>query len=134
MVTSLAHVCFTVSDLDASIAFYCDTLGFARAFDFVRDSGERYGVYIKTGPRTFIELFAGSAAPAGEEQSYKHICLEVNDMEATVAELRAKGVDVGEISLGMDQSYQAWLADPDGNRIELHAYTDTSWQGPYLDG
>jgi catechol 2,3-dioxygenase-like lactoylglutathione lyase family enzyme len=129
----LAHVCFTVGDLERSIAFYCDTLGFARAFDFTDDSGARYGAYIKTGPRTFIELFAGGSRPTGDEHSYKHICLEVDDIEQTVADLRGKGVDVGEISLGMDQSYQAWLADPDGNRIELHCYTDTSWQGPHLD-
>jgi lactoylglutathione lyase len=30
--------------------------------------------------------------------------------------------------LGGDQSYQAWLADPDGNRIELHQFTDKSLQ------
>jgi hypothetical protein len=35
---------------------------------------------------------------------------------------------VGEVSLGSDQSWQAWLADPDGNRIELHAYTPESKQ------
>jgi hypothetical protein len=35
---------------------------------------------------------------------------------------------VGEVKMGSDHSWQAWLADPDGNRIELHAYTPESNQ------
>jgi catechol 2,3-dioxygenase-like lactoylglutathione lyase family enzyme len=133
MVTGLAHVCFTVANLDKALAFYRDTIGFAVAFEFRRDNGERYGVYLKAGPRVFIELFqTDTVVPAPEKQSFKHICLEVDSIESTVSELKRKGVDVGEITLGMDQSYQAWLSDPDGNKIELHGYTSKSWQRPHL--
>ena len=132
MVTGLAHVCFTVADLDRALRFYRDTLGFKVAFDFVRENGERYGVYLKTGTRSFIELFAGTVAPAPKGVSYRHICLEVDDLPATVADLRGKGVEVSDPKLGMDQSWQAWLADPDGNAIELHAYTPASWQKPWV--
>ena len=38
------------------------------------------------------------------------------------------GVDVSEISLGMDNSRQAWIADPDGNSIELMEYGYSSLQ------
>jgi hypothetical protein len=41
-------------------------------------------------------------------------------------------VEVGDITLGSDGSYQAWLKDPDGNRIELHGYTADSLQKPFL--
>jgi len=133
MVTGLAHVCFTVADLPRAVAFYHDTIGFPIAFEFVRDTGERYGVYLKAGPRVFIEIFQGQVDPPGEKQSFGHICLEVDDIRVTVEDLRKRGVEVGEITLGMDHSYQAWLCDPDGNRIELHAYTDRSWQRPHLD-
>ncbi len=132
MITGLAHVCFTVRDLDRSLAFYCDGLGFSKAFDFVRESGERYGAYISAGPRVFIELFAGEHAASAESPSFRHICLEVDDIESTVAELHGKGIAVGNISLGLDNTYQAWLTDPDGNRIELHAYTENSRQKPWL--
>jgi lactoylglutathione lyase len=132
MVTGLAHVCFTVSDLQRSIMFYRDVLGFPISFEFIRDNGERYGVYLKAGPRVFIELFSAEVTAPSEQQSFKHICLEVDDINRTVAELGARGVAVGEVSLGMDHSYQAWLSDPDGNRIELHGYTERSWQAPHL--
>ena len=132
MITSVAHVCFVVSDLDASIAFYCDQLGLKHAFDFIRDDGERFGVYIHAGERTFIELFIGELGEPADGQSYRHICLEVDDIESTVAELRSRGVEVTDPSRGSDRSWQAWLADPDGNRIELHHYTPESRQFPSL--
>ena len=61
-----------------------------------------------------------------------HICLEVPDLEAAVAELRAKGVEASAPYLGSDNSWQSWITDPDGNRIELHCYTKDSLQGPWL--
>ena len=132
MITGLAHVCFTVSDLERSIAFYQDGLGLKPAFDFVDESGRRYGLYLHAGGRNFIELFEGQLGQPAEQQSYRHICLEVDDIHATVQALSERGVQVGEIKLGKDQSYQAWITDPDGNRIELHGYTAESWQAPSL--
>ncbi|MEI6211238.1 MAG: VOC family protein [bacterium] len=132
MVIGLAHVCFLVSDLDRALEFYRDKLGFRVAFEFRREDGTRFGVYLKTGPRTFIELFTAELAPRAEKQSYAHICLEVDDVARTVTELRAKGLELTEPFLACDQSWQAWLSDPDGNRIELHGYTPASWQAPHL--
>ncbi|MHC4716510.1 MAG: VOC family protein [Planctomycetota bacterium] len=132
MITGLAHVCFTVSDLDEAEAFYRDMLGFAHAFDFLDDRGARNGVYLHVGGRGFLELFTGELAGRAQGQSYRHLCLEVDDIEAAVADLAARGVEVTEVKLGSDNSYQAWLTDPDGNRIELHQYTPDSKQGPWL--
>jgi catechol 2,3-dioxygenase-like lactoylglutathione lyase family enzyme len=132
MITGLAHACFTVSSLKKSEDFYCGGLGLKRAFDFKNDQGQRTGVYLHLGHRTFIELFEGTVGAPAAKPSYRHICLEVDDMEATVKAMRARGVEVSDIKLGMDQSHQAWLTDPDGNRIELHGYTPKSWQAPFL--
>jgi catechol 2,3-dioxygenase-like lactoylglutathione lyase family enzyme len=128
----LAHVCFVVKDLEASIAFYKDRLGLTPAFDFIDEEGRRFGIYLHVGGRTFVELFQGDLAARAEQQSYQHFCLEVDDFEQTVAELRARGVDVSDVKVGMDHSWQAWVVDPDGNRIELHGYTEESWQKPHL--
>jgi catechol 2,3-dioxygenase-like lactoylglutathione lyase family enzyme len=132
MITNIAHACFVVKDLERSIAFYRDQLGLSQAFDFKDETGRRFGLYLKAGGRTFIELFTGETAVKAEKQSFRHICLEVDDIQATVGELRARGVKVGEITLGSDQSYQAWFSDPDGNEFELHQYTPKSWQAPWL--
>jgi catechol 2,3-dioxygenase-like lactoylglutathione lyase family enzyme len=132
VITNLAHACFTVSDLERSIKFYRDGLGLTPAFDFVNENGRRFGLYLHAGGRNFIELFQGQLGERAEGQSFRHICLEVDDIEATVQALRERGVEVSEIKLGKDRSYQAWIADPDGNRMELHQYTAESWQAPSL--
>jgi catechol 2,3-dioxygenase-like lactoylglutathione lyase family enzyme len=133
MITGLAHACFTVSDLERSIRFYRDGLGLAPAFDFTDENGRRYGLYLHLGGRNFIELFVGQLGERAEKQSFRHICLEVDDIESTVRALRERGIEVSDAKLGGDQSYQAWITDPDGNRMELHQYTPASWQAPYLE-
>ncbi len=132
MIAGLAHVCFVVRDLETSIAFYTDKLGLTPAFDFTNEQGERFGIYLHIGGRTFVELFQGDLAARAERQSYQHFCLEVEDFDQTVEELRARGAEVTDVKLGLDQSWQAWIVDPDGNRMELHGYTDESWQKPHL--
>lgn len=132
MIIGHAHTCFTVSDLEQSIAFYRDKLGLEEAFDFKHEDGRRYGVYLYLGERNFIELFEGDLGESAEGQSFRHICLEVDDIGQTVADLEASGVEVSTPKLGRDHSWQAWITDPDGNRIELHQYTPESWQAPSL--
>jgi len=132
MIAGLAHACFTVTDLEKAIAFYRDGLGLSTAFDFANDEGRRTGVYLHVGGRNFIELFEGQLKDRADGQSFRHICLEVDDIEATVAEIKARGIEVSAIKMGKDHSYQAWITDPDGNRIELHGYTPHSWQAPHL--
>jgi len=133
MITGMAHACFTVSDLERSLAFYRDALGLNPAFDFVNDEGRRFGIYLHLGGRTFIELFEGQLGERAEGQPFRHICLEVDDIQSTVVALRERGLEVSDPKLGTDRSWQAWITDPDGNRIELHHYTAESKQAPHLE-
>jgi catechol 2,3-dioxygenase-like lactoylglutathione lyase family enzyme len=132
MVTGLAHICFRVRDLEASLTFYRDALGLKPAFDFTDEQGRRFGVYLSVGRRTFIELFAADAIHPAPNQSYQHFCLEVADIGQSIGDLRSRGVQVTDATMGSDHSWQAWLSDPEGNRIELHQYTPESWQTPSL--
>jgi catechol 2,3-dioxygenase-like lactoylglutathione lyase family enzyme len=132
MITAVAHVCFRVKDLDASLRFYRDGLGLKPAFDFTDDQGRRFGAYLFVGGRNFIELFATDTVTPAPSQSYQHFCLEVDDIEQTVREFHSRGIEVTDVKMGTDRSWQAWLSDPDGNRIELHRYTPESRQAPSL--
>jgi glyoxylase I family protein len=132
MIQGLAHACFHARDLAAIDDFYGKKLGFRRAFDFTNDKGKLTGMYFHVGGRTFLEFFLSEVTPPTPAQSYRHICLEVDDINATVAAIRAKGVEVSDPKTGSDHSWQAWLTDPEGNRIELHCYTPESKQGPWL--
>ena len=122
MITGISHNAYRVRDLDKSLAFYCGILGFKEGFRIERDGAIRI-VYIVVNEDTFIELF-----PNGEETvqigpksiGYAHVCLEVDDMLATLKELAGRGLEItGEPRLGGDGNSQYWITDPDGNRIEL---------------
>lgn len=133
VVRTVAHVCFHVADLDASVAFYRDILGLPPSFWFYDEHGERFGVYIHVGERTFLELFQGKPQSGNGHPSYAHFCIEVPDLEAAVEAIQARGgTTLGEPKVGRDGSGQAWLTDPDGNRIELHHYTAESLQLPFV--
>jgi catechol 2,3-dioxygenase-like lactoylglutathione lyase family enzyme len=130
MIRSLAHACFVVADLDRAVRFYCDGLGMKVAFDFKNEQGKRRGVYLSCGGRTFVEMFVGQPIPAdpNAKNSYRHISLEVDNIESLRTTLAAVGAQLSERKMGGDNSWQAWTADPDGNAIELHEYTPESMQ------
>lgn len=139
MIKKLAHLCFYTNQLDRMIAFYRDVLGFPVKFTMKNDDGFEFGYYFGTGDMTFVEIFdqrgavkqwGGDLEPrrANDGVRYGHYCFEVTGIEKLCAELTGKGVDVIPIKVGMDNSKQAWIKDPDGNAIELMEYTPRSLQ------
>ena len=126
-IKQIAHICIGANDLAAAEDFYCNKLGMERGFDFLKD-GELYGFYVKCGENTYIEIFIEEGTANLERPIMRHLCLEVDDLDAVIAELQEKGVVVTEKKQGGDQSYQAWITDPHGVAIELMQYTDESSQ------
>ena len=123
MITSIGHVAFRVADLDTSVDFYCRGLGLREAFRLQDDDLVR-GIYLTVAPGEFIELFPPGtttvrAAPL--ESSYRHVCLVVDDLAATLEQLAERGViPDSEMKKGKrDGNWQAFVSDPDGNKIEL---------------
>jgi catechol 2,3-dioxygenase-like lactoylglutathione lyase family enzyme len=72
------------------------------------------------------EVWGGKVEELAIGTRYRHFCLEVIGLDEFCKELRSKGVQVSDISMGMENSRQAWIADPDGNQIELMEYTHSS--------
>jgi lactoylglutathione lyase len=126
MFTRIAHVCLFTSDLDRSVAWY-EKLGFEIVFRFTRN-GSKYGVYLTFADRSFIEIFEDPNLGPVVNNGIAHFCLETDDIDAVVATLTERGVAVTPKKLGVDNSWQVWLEDPDGNRFEVHQYTATSTQ------
>lgn len=117
--------------MSRSIEFYTGMLGLTEQFRLCNDKGEPGLVYLKIADNQFIELFPGAKGPhaAPENSGLVHLCLQVDDIQQTYAELTARGlVTNGEPHLGGDQSWQFWTSDPDGNPIEFHQFTAESRQ------
>lgn len=106
------HVSINVTDTDEAVAFYTDVLGLR-----VRDDRPDFGVggaWLDLGEQQLhlIEV------PVPDDRG-QHFAVQVDDLDATVAELRAKDVAVGDPS-PVGTGRQAFLHDPSGNLIELH--------------
>lgn len=137
MITQLAHINLFSDNAQGMVDFYVHKLGLTIAFTLDNDKGVPFGWYVKCGKMTFIEIFDQAGAVrqwggrVGELQHgsrYKHLCFEVKDLEAYRDDLIHKGVTISAITVGMDNSKQAWIKDPDENDIELMEYTTTSFQ------
>jgi catechol 2,3-dioxygenase-like lactoylglutathione lyase family enzyme len=127
MIKRLAHINIGSYDLKASEDFYCNILGLEKIFEFIKD-GELFGFYAGTGNTTFVEVFLQDEVRESSSSLLHHLCLEVEDLEAAILEIRAKGWEISDKIMGGDNSWQAWISDPSGVQIELMQYTNESSQ------
>jgi glyoxylase I family protein len=126
-VRQLAHVCIFAKDLAETKAFYRDVLGLEVAFNFTR-GGEWFGFYLDVGGRSNVEVFLKPEAEYSREDQINHFCLEVASIDDAVTHIRGLGVEVTDKKRGVDDTWQAWVTDPNGVRIELFEYTAESAQ------
>lgn len=124
-ITSLAHVALKVKDLDRSLDFYVGKLGFKEMMRLDKPDGSPgpWLVYLRITDDQFLELFPdgeGDRAPNSDATAINHVCLGVDDIDATLDFLDKAGVPLTvQKKMAADLNWQAWIEDPDGNRIEL---------------
>ncbi len=125
----LGHVVFYVKDLERSLAFYRDLLGFKE----VGRLFEGKAVALTAG-RTHHELLlieVGDApAPArGRRLGLYHIGIKVGDsleeLRTAKRELERAGIPIEGMS-DHTVSQSLYLRDPDGNEVELYVDADES--------
>lgn len=128
MILQLAHICLKVSNLENTIDFYHRKLGLPIKFKFEKE-GKLYGVYFQLGNSTFIEAFKEKNPDVKfVNTGITHFCMQTGNIDAFMADMKAKGVPCTDKKLGCDRSWQTWLKDPDGNNFEIHEYTPQSAQ------
>lgn len=127
LIKQVAHTCIFAHDLDETQAFYRDVLGISTVFTFKRGE-ETIGYYLDLGERSFIEVFRKADSSFAESNQINHICLETEDLDGLLAHVRGKGVAITDKKLGVDGTWQAWLADPNGVKLEIFEYTADSLQ------
>lgn len=147
-----SQVAYTVKDEANMLAFYTKGLGLKKvnAITFEQLSkvmsgetakhvamlGDKTWIdYIEVAPHQYIELFRNIGQDLSEKRDllnnygYQHLCLEVEDIHKAWDAVIANGITPDtEIKLGADNSYQFWLVDPDGNRLELMQYPEDAYQ------
>jgi catechol 2,3-dioxygenase len=125
----LGHVVFYVKDLDRSMVFYRDLLGFKEVGRIFNGMAAAL-----TSGRTHHELLliqVGDAPgpPTGRRRGLYHIGIKVGDsleeLRAAKKELEGAGVTIDGMS-DHTVSQSLYLRDPDGNEVELYVDADES--------
>lgn len=122
------HCAISVPNIEASIAWYHDVLGFRVVWRTVIPGLDVTLVQMK-GAGFLLELFeVPGAAPLPEGRSHpntdfrthgvKHFALEVSDAPGFVEELRARGVRLVHTA-EFEGTYGAFILDNSGNLIEI---------------
>jgi catechol 2,3-dioxygenase-like lactoylglutathione lyase family enzyme len=120
--STVASVRYMIDDVDAAVAFYTKHLGFTLDVD----SAPAFASVTRGNLRLLLsgEKSSGrKAMPDGTKPvpgGWNRILLEVTDINAEVARLRAAGVKFrrDDIVSGPGGS-QIWVVDPSGNLVEL---------------
>ena len=130
MFKRIDHVEIVTDQLDRTVQFYTEVLGFrVKARDRIERSGLGVPidlVYLDLGG-TVVELISydvASVDPAPEKEhlGYRMIALEVDDMQKTTDFLKSKDVDVVWGPRVRETYSRAEICDPNGYRIELRQW------------
>ena len=74
--------------MEASLRFYLDGLGMQHAFSLANKENRPWIEYLCVAPGQFIELFYPEGKAVEEDTRYMHLCLQIDDLPAYVAQLR----------------------------------------------
>jgi glyoxylase I family protein len=125
LLKSIHHVAIICSDYQRSRAFYSETLGLPILREVYRESRDSWKCDLAIGGGAQIELFSFPAPPARpsrpEAQGLRHLAFVVDDIEASIATLQARGVTCEPIRVDEYTGRRfTFFADPDDLPIELY--------------
>jgi catechol 2,3-dioxygenase-like lactoylglutathione lyase family enzyme len=134
----LELVLVPVSDVDRSIRFYTENLGFN--LDVDHRAGDNFRVVQLTPPGSACSITIGTGLGLAAPGSVRGLHLMVTDIEAARAALHGRGVDIGEVQhlesgswapgpepAHADYGSFAHFSDPDGNTWALQ---ERGWTKP----
>lgn len=121
MSDEFVNVRYLVDDVEASIAWYVDHLGFSVISDYAP-------AFANVRRGSLRLLLSGSTSSAGRPMAdgerprpggWNRIHLVVEDLDAEIARLRAAGVSFRNDVVSGPGGSQVLLVDPSGNLVEL---------------
>ena len=119
------HIAILTDDYNKSKAFYTEVLGFEIILETYREARQSYKLDLAINGQYQIELFSfpefkeRNSFP--ESKGLRHLAFEVDDVDASVIELRSKGVDVQDVRVDEITGKRfAFFYDPNGQPLEVY--------------
>ena len=119
------HIAILTDDYHKSKLFYTEVLGFEIILETYREARQSYKLDLAINGQYQIELFSfpeykeRNSFP--ESKGLRHLAFEVEDVDASVIELRSKGVDVQDVRVDEITGKRfAFFYDPNGQPLEVY--------------
>jgi glyoxylase I family protein len=126
MFKRIDHVEIVTGNIDATLNFYHDILGFNIKERMKMNRGPLQEiVYITLGDTMLEVLAVQDPAPASTnsfQAGYRIMALEVEDMDKAVAYLKSKGVEISIPPVNLGKSKRGEIKDNNGFTIELRQW------------
>jgi catechol 2,3-dioxygenase-like lactoylglutathione lyase family enzyme len=127
---------FAVSDMEASLRFYIDGLGFEMTHTWLDEGTVRWCWLQRGGAALLLQDFrrddGGRWSPEGKlglGVSIMFICADAIDF---YKEVTARGIQASRPFVG-NRMWVTSLRDPDGYRVEFESYTDAPEETVFSD-
>jgi catechol 2,3-dioxygenase-like lactoylglutathione lyase family enzyme len=148
MITNVSLVSVWVKDIDESLAFYTEVLGFEPGDDVRMGEDFRWctvfhpkqpelRLHLTTPTRPLSDDLIAAMRRAQDEGGLPGVGLHVDDCRATYDELKAKGVEFLQEPEERPYGVEALMRDNSGNwmvLVEPHAYTPEDFEGTDFSG
>ncbi|MGA3323670.1 MAG: VOC family protein [Terriglobia bacterium] len=119
---------FSVSNMERSVRFYLDGLGFTMEKKWVVDGKVRYCWLALGGAALMLQEFPkvghDSWVPQGKVGEGVSLCFTCQDALAIYHEVKSRGLEASEPQVG-NAMWVTRVLDPDGYRLFFNSPTDT---------
>jgi predicted enzyme related to lactoylglutathione lyase len=115
-ITGVDFVCIPTRDHDRAVEFYGGTLGLEQR----KRWGDMPATEFQAGNLTVAVMDPSAFGMPEPSPNSVPIAFQVDDVEASREELKAKGVEFQMEMIDSGVCHQAIFSDPDGNPLALH--------------
>lgn len=111
MLTGLNHITIAVSDLERSLDFYINALGFKGHVKW------KQGAYLSLGDLWFCL----SVDKPDEKSDYSHIAFSISQQDFTDFSQKLIKFNIAQWKENKSEGDSLYLLDPDGHKLEIHS-------------
>ncbi|HEY1677522.1 MAG TPA: VOC family protein [Candidatus Sulfotelmatobacter sp.] len=123
---------FMVSDIQASIRYYVDGLGFEMTKKWI-DEGKLQWCWLQNGGAALmLQEYRKGRMPSGKRGEGVSVCFQCSDALAIYRAAAARGIDAKRPFVGNAMWVVSFL-DPDGYRIDFESPTDVPEETEYVE-
>ncbi len=126
MIDCIDHVEVITRDIEKSIRFYVDVLGFSvhrrTKFDGSRGMTEITFLKLRDSMLELLEFPGAQESDVAPKVGMRMFALRVSDMDSEIERLKGLGVEISQPPRTIGTSKRAEIKDPNGMSIELRQW------------